>query len=87
MIYSMDAVLYMTTGMLDRHDEDIMLETAICKVFNSEMGWRVVNDAVQIMGGEAFMTENELERIFRELPELTLKDATVLLRWATTMSS
>ncbi|CAN5643544.1 acyl-CoA dehydrogenase family protein [soil metagenome] len=66
MIYSMDAVLYMTTGMLDRHDEDIMLETAICKVFNSEMGWRVVNDAVQIMGGEAFMTENELERIFRD---------------------
>jgi len=46
--------------------EDIMLETAICKVFCSEMGWRVVNDAVQIMGGEAFMTENELERIFRD---------------------
>jgi len=33
----MDAVLYMTTGMLDRHDEDIMLETAICKCFCSEM--------------------------------------------------
>jgi alkylation response protein AidB-like acyl-CoA dehydrogenase len=64
--YAMDAVLYMTTGMLDRHDEDIMLETAICKVFCSEMGWRAVNDAVQIMGGEAFMTENELERIFRD---------------------
>jgi acyl-CoA dehydrogenase family member 9 len=66
MIYAMDAVLYMTTGMLDRRDEDIMLETAICKVFCSEMGWRAVNDAVQIMGGEAFMTENELERIFRD---------------------
>ena len=62
----MDAVLYMTTGMLDRHDEDIQLETAICKVFNSEMGWRVVNDAVQIMGGEGYMTENEVERIFRD---------------------
>ncbi len=64
--YAMDAVLYMTTGMLDRHDEDIQLETAICKVFNSEMGWRVVNDAVQIMGGEGYMTENEVERIFRD---------------------
>src|SRR5947209_12064230 len=52
--------------MLDRHDEDIMLETAICKLFCSEMGWRVVNDAMQIMGGEGYMTENELERIFRD---------------------
>lgn len=64
--YAMDAVLYMTTGMLDRHDEDIMLETAACKVFCSEMGWRVVNDAVQIMGGESYMSENEVERIFRD---------------------
>jgi acyl-CoA dehydrogenase family member 9 len=66
MCYAMDAVLYMTTGMLDRHDEDIMLETAICKVFCSEMGWRAVNNAVQIMGGEGYMTENEFERIFRD---------------------
>ncbi|MBO6513183.1 MAG: acyl-CoA dehydrogenase family protein [Phycisphaerales bacterium] len=64
--YAMDSVLYMTTGMLDRHDEDIMLETAICKVFCSEMGWRTVDNAVQIMGGEGTMTENELERIFRD---------------------
>jgi acyl-CoA dehydrogenase family protein 9 len=64
--YAMDAVLYMTTGMLDRKDEDIMLETAICKVFCSEMGWRAVNDAIQIMGGESYMTENEVERIFRD---------------------
>src|SRR3954454_13478199 len=64
--YAMDAMLYATTGMLDRHDEDIMLETAICKVFCSEMGWRCVNEAMQIMGGEGYMTENEVERIFRD---------------------
>ena len=45
---------------------NIMLETAICKVFCSEMGWRCVNDAMQIMGGEGYMTENEIERIFRD---------------------
>ena len=64
--YAMDAVLYMTTGMLDRGDEDIMLETALCKIFCSEMGWRVVNDCVQIMGGESYMAENEVERLFRD---------------------
>ncbi len=66
LVYAMDAMLYMTTAMLDRHDDDIMLETALCKVFCSEMGWRAVNDAVQIMGGESYMTENEIERIFRD---------------------
>ncbi len=64
--YAMDAMLYMTTGFLDRKDEDIMVETAVCKTFCSEMGWRVVNDAVQIMGGESYMTENEVERAFRD---------------------
>jgi len=65
-VYAMDALLYMTTGMLDRKDDDIQVETAVCKVFSSEYGWRVVNDAVQIMGGESYMTENEIERIFRD---------------------
>lgn len=64
--YAMDSVLYMTTGMLDRHDDDIMLETAVCKVFCSEMGYRTVDDALQILGGEGTMTENEIERIFRD---------------------
>ncbi|TVQ60672.1 MAG: acyl-CoA dehydrogenase [Phycisphaerales bacterium] len=65
-VYAMDAMLYMTTGMLDRHDEDHRVETAICKAFCSERGWDVVNDAMQIMGGESYMTENEIERIFRD---------------------
>ncbi len=64
--YAMDAMLYMTTGMLDRKDTDIMVETAACKVFCSEIGWRVINDSVQIMGGDGYMTENELERGFRD---------------------
>ena len=38
--YAIDSILYFTTGILDRHDKDIMVETAVCKVFSSEMGWR-----------------------------------------------
>jgi acyl-CoA dehydrogenase family member 9 len=82
MTYAMDAVLYMTTGMLDRHDDDIMVETAICKVFCSEMGWRVVNDAVQIMGGESYMTENEIERIFRDSRINTIVEGSNDLMWS-----
>jgi hypothetical protein len=64
--YAMDAMLYMTTGIVDRKDADIMLETAICKIFCSEMGFRTVDHALQIMGGEGYMTENIVERLWRD---------------------
>jgi alkylation response protein AidB-like acyl-CoA dehydrogenase len=65
-LYALDAMLYMTTGIVDRSDEDIMLETAICKVFCSEYGFRTVDHALQIMGGEGYMTENVVERLWRD---------------------
>ncbi len=65
-IFAMDAMLYMTCGFLDRLDNDIMVETAACKVFCSDQGWKVIDDAMQIMGGEGYITENELERVWRD---------------------
>ncbi len=64
--YAMDATLYMTCGILDRHDPDVMVETAACKVFCSHYGWEVLDDVMQIMGGEGYMTENEFERAWRD---------------------
>jgi acyl-CoA dehydrogenase family member 9 len=66
MTYAMDAMLYMTCGLLDRGETDIMVETAACKVFCSEQGWNVIDDGMQIMGGEGYMTENEYERTWRD---------------------
>src|SRR5690606_3173008 len=64
--FAMDAVLYMTCGFLDRHDDDIMVETAACKLFCSEEGWKVIDAGMQLMGGEGYMTENEYERLWRD---------------------
>ncbi|MEM6645219.1 MAG: acyl-CoA dehydrogenase family protein [Bacteroidota bacterium] len=64
--YGMRSVLYMMTGMLDRGDTDIMVETAMTKFWSSDAGWQVIDDAMQIMGGEGYMTEVELERIWRD---------------------
>lgn len=64
--YAMDAMLYMSTGMLDRGDRDIMVETAITKVFCSHFGWQIIDDVMQLMGGEGYMTEHELERSWRD---------------------
>ena len=65
-VYAMESMLTYTTGMVDRGDEDIMLETAICKVFCSHFGFEGPDAAMQVMGGEGFMTENELERVWRD---------------------
>ena len=64
--YAMDAMLYMTCGILDRGDKDIMVETAACKYFCSEYGWKVIDHAMQIMGGEGYVTENEFDRLWRD---------------------
>ncbi|MCS3634059.1 alkylation response protein AidB-like acyl-CoA dehydrogenase [Salinibacter ruber] len=64
--YAMDAMLYMMTGLLDQGENDIMVETAITKVFCSDFGWNVIDEALQVMGGEGYMTEHELERAWRD---------------------
>ena len=46
--------------------KDIMVETAMCKVFCSDHGWLVAEDCIQIMGGESYMTENRVERMWRD---------------------
>lgn len=64
--FAMDSMLYAVCGMLDRHDADIMVETAACKYFCSEEGWNVIDSAMQIYGGEGYVTENEFERLWRD---------------------
>lgn len=64
--YAMNATTYLTAGMIDRGDEDLMLETAILKVFNSDSLWTIVNDTIQIMGGRAFFCDLPYERMMRD---------------------
>jgi alkylation response protein AidB-like acyl-CoA dehydrogenase len=64
--YAMEAMLYMTTGFIDRGDPDLMVETAACKVFCSDSGFRTVEQAMQVMGGESYMSENVVERLWRD---------------------
>lgn len=66
MVFAMDALTYLTAAMVDRHENDLMLETAACKLFCSEASWRVIDDAVQIYGGEGYMRSTGLERALRD---------------------
>jgi hypothetical protein len=43
-----------------------MLETAILKVWASEALWQIVNDTIQIFGGQAYFTDEPYERLMRD---------------------
>src|SRR5205823_3155112 len=57
---------YLTAGLVDRGLSDYSLEGAACKVFGTETMWSVVNDALQIAGGNGFMEEYPYERALRD---------------------
>jgi len=65
-VFAMDAMTWLCAGLVDRHEPDLALETAIAKLFCSEGLWQVADDAVQIWGGEGYMREHGLERILRD---------------------
>ncbi len=64
--YAMDASTYLTAGLIDAGEEDIMLETAILKVFASESLWQILYDTMQLFGGRSFFSNEPFERLMRD---------------------
>jgi len=64
--YAMESVTYMTAGLVDRGDADYSLESAASKVFATERLWEVINDSLQVMGGNGYMEEYPHERFLRD---------------------
>ena len=64
--YAMDATTYLTAGLIDNDVEDIMLESAMLKVFASEALWGIIYDTMQIYGGRSFFTDQPFERMMRD---------------------
>src|SRR6059036_2914460 len=64
--YAMEAMTTITASLIDRGLEDYMIETAILKVFTTERLWECINEAFQVHGGAAYMTDLPLERMLRD---------------------
>jgi len=71
--YAAEAMVRVTTNLMDEGEADYSVEGAICKVFNSEACWRTVNECLQIAGGTGYMVEYGYERV--------LRDSRILMIW------
>src|SRR5205807_6465915 len=53
-------------AFIDRGAEDYMLETAMLKVWSTDALWQIVNDTIQIYGGQAYFSNEPYERMMRD---------------------
>jgi alkylation response protein AidB-like acyl-CoA dehydrogenase len=65
-VFAMEAATYQTAALIDSGASDYMLETAILKVFATEVLWKALDDTFQIHGGMAYFADQPFERMIRD---------------------
>ncbi|MET1075468.1 MAG: acyl-CoA dehydrogenase family protein [Umezawaea sp.] len=58
--YALEAVLDLSSELADAGSNDIRIEAALAKLYNSEMAWLVVDELVQIRGGRGYETADSM---------------------------
>src|SRR6202022_2820658 len=59
-VFAMEAMTFLTSSLLDRKAADLRIETAMCKMWATEMTWKIADDAMQVRGGRGYETAQSL---------------------------
>ncbi|MEJ2696772.1 MAG: acyl-CoA dehydrogenase family protein [Candidatus Sulfobium sp.] len=70
------ALVYSVARLIDSGAKDVSKESAMSKVFATDVGMRVTTDAVQVMGGSGYMKEYPVEKMMRDAKILQIYEGT-----------
>jgi alkylation response protein AidB-like acyl-CoA dehydrogenase len=59
-VFAMEAMTFLTSSLLDSKSGDLRIETAMCKMWATEMTWRIADEAMQVRGGRGYETAQSL---------------------------
>jgi alkylation response protein AidB-like acyl-CoA dehydrogenase len=59
--FGLEAMLDVASRLADDKSNDIRLEAALAKLYGSEMGWKVLDELIQIRGGRGYETAASLK--------------------------
>jgi len=59
--FGLEAMLDVSSRLADEKRNDIRIEAAIAKLYGSEIGWKIVDELVQIRGGRGYETAESLK--------------------------
>jgi len=70
------ALVYSVARYADNGAKDFSKESAMAKVFATDMAMRVTTNAVQVMGGSGYMREYPVEKMMRDAKILQIYEGT-----------
>jgi hypothetical protein len=59
--FGLEAMLDVASRLADEKRNDVRIEAAIAKLYGSEMGWKIVDELMQIRGGRGYETAESLK--------------------------
>jgi alkylation response protein AidB-like acyl-CoA dehydrogenase len=59
--FGLEAMLDVSARLADNKRNDIRIEAALCKVYGSELAWKVIDELMQVRGGRGYETAESLK--------------------------